>query len=92
MELLIMKPGMIAEAYKEKLEAAGYLLVESEDPSAFRLIRCEADLPGGELLRCAAIAIGRSDASMQRFGKEVAEALAKNSLELCAPEPPTSSV
>lgn len=77
MELIIMKPGMIADAYREKLEAAGYLLVESEDPSAFRLLRCEVDLPGGELLRCAAVAIGRSDIAMQRFGKEVAEALAR---------------
>lgn len=78
-QLLIMKPGMINEAYRQKLEAAGFLLIECDDPSAFRLLQCETEMPGGELLRCAAIAIGRSDAAMQRFGKEVAEALSRAS-------------
>lgn len=74
--MLFVKPQSIQPDDKQRLEEAGVIVVEVDDPSSIKLMRAGAELPGSMLLKLAGIAIGQSESAEKKFGALVAKALA----------------
>lgn len=80
--ILFVKPGTIKGDDKDRLAAAGVVVVEVDDPQSVKLVRAHAELPQSALLEAAALAInepgvGRSSLSEVRvaFAENVCKAI-----------------
>lgn len=56
-EIFVCKPGAVSEADKTALRECGIVVVEMDDPSAFKLVSSAAELDAGEILKAALIGL-----------------------------------
>lgn len=83
-EVLILPttPGALKRATKVKLEKAGVIVVEANNPHLLRLLRPDAEINGGGMLYAALQAVMKSGNAQQHFSieihKQVAEAFRKS--------------
>lgn len=78
--VLFAKPGAVKAADKRALSKAGIIVVEIEDPHDVKFVRAQTELPMGDLLAAAGLAINANMNSQLAFGKAVAR--------LMQPSPP----
>jgi hypothetical protein len=69
--LLPVLPGSLSDADKEKLSAAGIVVIEHPDPSSIRLIRPGQEVSGSTLLSHAMSALANGDTNGQRENREL---------------------
>lgn len=77
--ILFAKPGAVQAADREALREVGVIVVEVENLSDVRLVRAEApqsELPHGDLLRAAGLALKDEFSAREAFGRIVATMLA----------------
>ena len=59
--IIIVRTGAITAASKRKIEKAGVVVIESDDPSSIRYITAQQELSGGDMLIAAMRALRRVD-------------------------------
>lgn len=75
--ILFVKPGAIKGDDKDRLTAAGVVVIEIDDPQNVKLVRAHAELPQSELLEAAATAISSPGAGRNSLN-EIRIAFAEN--------------
>jgi hypothetical protein len=78
-QIIVVKPGTISAEHSKVLKAAGFIVIECENPSDFRVITFADMVKENEILHCAMKAILSDYQVYQKFGKEFAELLQKKS-------------
>ena len=76
--LMLVKPGFLKAKDRKMAEANGFLVVETEDFAAFKLVDPVLPLEREKIFRAAMYAIATTDSSQgpkTRFGEQLAKLL-----------------
>lgn len=74
-EFLFCPPGALSAEQRAGIEAAGVIIVESQDWQRLKIVRADCALPSNDMLALAGAAILVSDSAAKVFGQSVASAL-----------------
>lgn len=74
-EFLFCPPGALSAEQRATVEAAGVIIVESQDWQRLKIVRADCALPSNDMLALAGAAILVSNNAARVFGQSVATAL-----------------
>lgn len=89
--VLVFKPGLVGEAEKQALIAAGIVPIETSDPAGVRLLEVEGDqVAAGDLLYAALKGVNQSPTAQSTFAGALLS-LVEKSRQKPPPPPPMPS-